>query len=151
MIIPSAVEKLSYGAAIVVAVPVRRGARPVTCMDMSWCAMRKKAESTSVESTMLPTPVSARRCRADMIPIAAHIPVVTSTSEAETRAGGPSGWPLASMMPLKAWTTGSYPGRSCPRGPLPNEEIEQYTSGAWRTSADASASPSGRAEERASG
>jgi hypothetical protein len=42
-----------------------------------------------------------------MMLIAAHIPVLMSISETGTRAGSPPGCPVAAMMPLNAWTTGS--------------------------------------------
>ena len=58
-----------------------------------------------------------RLCSADRTPIAPHIPVPKSTTEAPTRAG--ASCPVIDMRPLYACMSGSYPGWSLsgPVGP----------------------------------
>jgi hypothetical protein len=101
------VRNASYGAEIGKPDPLGCGDRPVASTLSTWLDSNAKPESTSVTPTRSPAPVALRRSSAAMMLIAAHMPVVMSISDTGTRAGSPPGWPVAAMMPVKAWMIGS--------------------------------------------
>ena len=57
-------------------------------------------------------------------PMAAHMPVPKSSTDVPMRMGGPPSLPLMVIIPEKACTMGSKPGR-CLRGPARPERPER--------------------------
>ncbi len=72
---------------------------------MSPCSINENVLSSIAMSTVVPRPVRSRATRAVRIPQYPMMPAVMSEIEVPTRVAGPSGHPVASMIPDSAWIT----------------------------------------------
>ena len=97
---PSLARKAWYGALRRWAVPSRRGICPVYQYSVASHAESASPASKSEVSTSCPRPVTRRARSAQRIPNTPKRPAPRSVIGTPTFTGGPSGLPVALMMPL---------------------------------------------------
>lgn len=120
----SAAGKVSYGAMLGCALPIRLGTTPATAYADAWLTRADSSELSRFTSTCCPCPVASRCRRAARMPSEACRPVITSTRATPALTGSPAASPVTLIRPPTACTSRSYPGIAAP-GPLPKPLIEQ--------------------------